>query len=633
MSNRYKSKLLNLEKISENDIKFNIPIYQRLYVWKDEQVKRLLEDTHNAFLENENKDYFLGGVIVVSNDDRYDLIDGQQRFTTLWLIAKYLKNNLEPFLNNRIHFSIRDNANKYFQEEYIDMLDDKGELSNIKNAIKTIDKFFETNESKHRNIEFAKFIFKKIQLVFTTVPQNIDLNKLFETINSGGVQLQHHELLKAEMLKQIVDNKERAIYAKMWDTCAFMDNYIENNLSVTLNCSKTDIYSGLYKEQNDLKNVDKVKDFIIKRRTKTETNDKKSLNDILNTCAIKENPEVNERENEFKVKSIISFSMLLLHSLRIYFKKNQLKDIKRIKEKELLNIFYNKESEYGIFSLNEDSVKNFINLLWDIRYAFDENIIKWVSVEDNSDELHHICKMRENKSSPSPSLQRDNDEVETIKPLSLLQSMLYHTQEVTTHYWLTPVLMHLIQDNKDNTKYLQNMDNYLFFSDNGGDLRERTWNILNADINFKMSIKDINIDEKKGVGFPHYLFYKIEYILWLLTNYKNNDFYFRAKNSVEHIEPQTEDDDKKQNENWSGDLLDTFGNLALVSRERNSEFGNLTFKEKKVKFEAFKDSNQHLKMSLIYNNNVWTDDICKEHHDEIKKKVNEYIMRNFSHDK
>ena len=71
----------------------------------------------------------------------------------------------------------------------------------------------------------------------------------------------------------------------------------------------------------------------------------------------------------------------------------------------------------------------------------------------------------------------------------------------------------------------------------------------------------------------------------------------RAKNSVEHIEPQTKDGEKNQEIQWTGDYLNSFGNLALVSRERNSEFGNLTFKEKKAKFHAYKDENQHLKMS------------------------------------
>src|SRR5574344_735906 len=142
MSNNYNSILVTLkelvdgskDKALEADIKFNIPIYQRLYVWKEEQVKKLLEDTFNAFKKHPNNDYYLGGVIVVKNGDRYDLIDGQQRFTTLWLIAQQLQEDFIPFLKDRMHFSIRDHANQFFKRTGIidDEKDINDELKNIK---------------------------------------------------------------------------------------------------------------------------------------------------------------------------------------------------------------------------------------------------------------------------------------------------------------------------------------------------------------------------------------------------------------------------------------------------------------------------------------------------------------------
>ena len=92
MSNtEYISTKVTLSKIVEEKIFFNVPIYQRLYVWKQAQINTLLEDLENAFLANDDK-YFLGGVMTVRNDNLYDLVDGQQRFTTLWLICNVLKN-------------------------------------------------------------------------------------------------------------------------------------------------------------------------------------------------------------------------------------------------------------------------------------------------------------------------------------------------------------------------------------------------------------------------------------------------------------------------------------------------------------------------------------------------------------
>ena len=96
----YKSQLITLKDIVDNNQCFTIPIYQRLYVWGDEQVKKLLNDLWKHFNDNPNKDYFLGGVIVLEKNRRFELIDGQQRFTTLWLLGRELKRELEmPFAN------------------------------------------------------------------------------------------------------------------------------------------------------------------------------------------------------------------------------------------------------------------------------------------------------------------------------------------------------------------------------------------------------------------------------------------------------------------------------------------------------------------------------------------------------
>ena len=81
------SNLINLQEVVEKNYFFNIPIYQRLYVWEDAQINTLMEDISTAF-EDGKEIFFLGGVLVVENEDMdngtiFDLIDGQQRFTTL----------------------------------------------------------------------------------------------------------------------------------------------------------------------------------------------------------------------------------------------------------------------------------------------------------------------------------------------------------------------------------------------------------------------------------------------------------------------------------------------------------------------------------------------------------------------
>ncbi len=73
---------------------FYIPSYQRGYRWSETEVVRLLDDIY----QNGKKNYCLQPVVVRKKEDRYELIDGQQRLTTLYLIYKYMK-NVNPFFN------------------------------------------------------------------------------------------------------------------------------------------------------------------------------------------------------------------------------------------------------------------------------------------------------------------------------------------------------------------------------------------------------------------------------------------------------------------------------------------------------------------------------------------------------
>ena len=76
-------------------------------------------------------------------------------------------------------------------------------------------------------VKLGTFIRDRVQLVLTLVPANTDLNKLFEVINNRGVQLQHHEILKARLLALLPDSAEREAYGQMWDACSFMGAYVE----------------------------------------------------------------------------------------------------------------------------------------------------------------------------------------------------------------------------------------------------------------------------------------------------------------------------------------------------------------------------------------------------------------------
>ncbi|SHM54781.1 DUF262 domain-containing protein [Flavobacterium xanthum] len=634
------STLITLKEVEENQFFFNIPIYQRLYVWEEDQIKTLLEDIETAFSDGKEL-FYLGGVLVVKNDTLdngkvYDLIDGQQRFTTLWMISIIFGGDLTPFVErnekqksrHRVTFAIRDDIYLFFKE-YINNITVKGATSQIVNALSLITKFKEQFdlEQAGKSLEIATFINEKVKLIFTEVPFQTDLNKLFEIINNRGVQLQHHEILKSQLINKIPSD-ERLKYSHIWDACSYMESYIEKNIRDIAKIRIQDLYENNPSKEGEEKLAKPSNLLDVINSIQNDSFSSLSLSYILNSSETYEqqtSSDIDEYEAD-EVRSIISFPMLLQHTLRIFLAEKEENDIPKILDKELLKIFTN---SFFTPDRKDTDIKSFIELLWSVRYLFDKHIIKWVRQEDS--ETHLICKLEKYESKNNYYLRRRQPT--TNEGEALLQSMLYHSQQITTHYWLTPYLNYLLKHNGQNGyNYLKKLDNHLFCSSVQGSLSSRTREfIINEDYETNLSteilkIKDAN--DALGVAFPHYWFYKLEYILWEKFSSTKGDrwkyFKMTAKNSVEHISPQTQ---KTTDTNTvTEEMLNNFGNLSLVSRSINSEYSNLPFNEKK---QRFVNNNRikldSLKMDLIYENDSWNNEIAIRHQNEMEIIINDYL--------
>lgn len=241
-----------------------------------------------------------------------------------------------------------------------------------------------------------------------------------------------------------------------------------------------------------------------------------SLKSILDSeesfASVDEQEEIDDYNSD-RVRSIITFPMLLQHVLRIHLAHDGRDDIDKVLDKDLISIF---EKHWLNGSPNADEIKEYIKLLWEIRYLFDKHIIKWVEVDKG--EVHSIRRLRINKSSVGNknymTLMRETTDAEPA--FAMLQSMLYHSQQMTTHYWLTPLLSYLWYEGaKSAHVYLKYLDNYLLCAFDNAPLIERTRKFLD---NFWCSDDELDVkealDEDLGTKFSHYWFYKLEYILW-----------------------------------------------------------------------------------------------------------------------
>lgn len=644
--------LLTLDDVISERYFFNIPLYQRLYVWSKEQIQTLLSDIWDA-CDEDKEVFYLGGTLVIertvtepnATHKLYDLIDGQQRFTTLWLISIAWKKSLADYrfeetnsgYRHRIAFSIRPQVKQFFDAEFSNETVHFEETRCLQDALKEIRNFPNNHKQEGGSAidldKFTRYIREKVKLVFTQVPDNTDLNKLFEVINNRGVQLQHHEILKAKLLGKL-QAEERERYAQLWDACSYMNDYVEKNLCNASGLKMLEIielfdFQASKTDGEDLANATKVLKAL--KRLKVKSDD---LN--LTLAAILESDddfELTKSEDNIedypaeRVRSIISFPMLLQHVLRIFLAHNDRPDISKILDKELISIF-----EKHWLTANPPSteeVKAFIELLWEIRYRFDKHIIKWVEVEGG--EVHAIRHLRINKSGRGSNSSLMRDTTDSKPEFALLQSMLYHSQQMTTHYWLTPLLYFIWYEGPKNAcAFLQYLDNYLLCAFNEKPLVERTRWFLDEFWCFAEEGLDVSeaLNEILGTNFAHYWFYKLEFILWYQMKDKMGNrwksFRMTAKNSVEHISPQKPE--KFDSNKVSKDILNSLGNLSLVSRSINSEYSNKPYSEKRARFiEKNREVADSLKMDIIYKNETWNDDLAITHQQEMIKAFSTYF--------
>ncbi len=650
----FNSEILCLKDVSEYN--FSIPTYQRPYVWGDEQLKTIIDDFYKAYQQNRDEAYYISTIITKDEEDTNgenlsELIDGQQRFTTLWLIAlvvsKLLKNSetenseIENFLKKddkdklRLSFEIRTEVYDYLhyllednqqaKDKVVKDFESYPYLKNITKAVTSIEGFLtdallEKNSGSSFDNElknFGDFIYSKVFFIKNTTPPNTDLNKLFSTINNSGVQLEQSDIVKANLLKVIGDKK--VLYSKIWETCENMNNHFERNARTSFPAS-------------DWENIDLTKFVKFSAETFEPSADQSDTREEDANCFIIEeldinavpfnektdenkNENENERESEeIYCRSIISFEQLLLHTYRIHRKIEMKEDFEgTFHANRLIEVFKNLETSCS------DEVKRFFILLWKVRYLFDRYIIKWVSDTNTKNETLEIVNFTRNENSYYS--RTPDGKSNTL----MLQSVLYFTGDYLRQYWLSSYLCYLCENHNNATpncekhlSQLECIDNIFSLTKNLTD-KELSWKMMNQTDDFE---SDFNIEEylkeANGTGFKHYWFYKLEYILWKNWEKKEDsrfkNYRITSKNSIEHIYPQTPENGENQLE---GNLLHSFGNLVLLSVSQNSEYSNNSVSVKKVMFNDKKDTYDTLKSYYIFNNDAWNKDAIDNHRCEM----------------
>ena len=629
-------RILDDETLFDKEVHYVIPRYQRAYAWEDKEIVQLIDDINDSV-----GNYYIGSLVVAKVKDKvetYEVVDGQQRLTTLYLLLHYLfsRDGQVGEVGKTLSFDCRPNSN-YTLEHIQDLLPDAKSLvddedrleQSILNGLKAIDQKFRTGDA----IDVDAFVerLKMVILYRIEVPEHTDLNRYFEIMNTRGEQLEQHDILKAKLMGYLPKRKEREFFSRVWSACSDMTGYVQMHFA---KAEREEIfgdkwssdklsgswshYAGCLKMGQRADKELSVKD-IVKPSFRIETADGVQEGD----------------KTPIRFDSIIGFPHFLLHVLRVFLRVENVSLSKGsglgslLDDKRLL-ADYNKViacGQMGAKPIKENEAsfaRKFILFLLRSRFLFDQFIIKREYAGDDQDGVWSLKKLcasgAGSKKRPyyvNTSLCYPNEWEKTYAPRNkeclMIQSALRvsYTSPKVMH-WITELLVWLF----DNETVLPKLT----------DEAERI-----AAEAVQEGFLDGG-DHALGVQTPHIVFNYLDYLLWKEDKSKDKkytDFVFEFRNSVEHWYPQHPSEGTF--EVWDG--RDTFGNPCIISRSVNSKFSNLSPESKMKSYERMvkKGSLKLRRMGEIIktksSNQDWRDRACQEHEKEMISILEENIRK------
>ena len=211
--------LLETKLVGEIEGTFYVPSYQRGYRWGEDEVLRLLNDVYT----NGKKNYCLQPVVVRKSNDSYELIDGQQRLTTLYLIYRYMK-NVNPFFSDpafNLIYETREHSEDFLRSIDLNRREENIDFWFIANAYETIKTWFE-EDMQIRVLHVFEYFKEDVKIIWYEVGENEDAISLFTRLNIGKIPLTSAELVKAMFLSS--DNNDRPDREKQEEISLQWDN-------------------------------------------------------------------------------------------------------------------------------------------------------------------------------------------------------------------------------------------------------------------------------------------------------------------------------------------------------------------------------------------------------------------------
>ena len=606
---------------SQETKKYVIPVYQRNYAWEEDEITNLIKDVYDSCRKNPKAPYYIGTLVTYKRgDDEYEVIDGQQRLTTIYIILIAL--GIKDF-RNRLTYGARK-----VSASTIDNLKNYPKLGNdvdsgIRNGYKYADKAINAIISMCERQAFEQYFLHNVHIIHYSVPKDVDLNHYFEVMNSRGEQLEKHEIVKSTLSQYLKNKKELATFSRVWEACSDMNIYIQQALP-----DDSVFGYNLHKFKIDGFNAIPVQD---------ESEGKDTIMNLLQNPISRIEDSINIEQND-KFQPIIDFPNFLLIVLKVT--RMELGNFNPLEfsldDKELLNEFL---KALKSISDKAEFAKHFAFNLLKAKFYLDNYIVHHSLNDkelsgDNPWKLQYYFLETKKRRYPKNLTTTQDVQKELVHLLSMFEVSFTPKQRKN---YLFYCMMYLFKNeertDREYLEFLQNLADKYFYDVylNKECLNERNQPGPNAFDNTLLVDGELDVDEiglegvnykevfkgiyKQGkVDIPLFVFNYTDYILWkkyadALRGNKTkkgsrsrseffeelgcsdfeldsfNNFYFsRTRKSLEHYYPQAKAGDGKPLNTTD---INCFGNFAMIGAEANSSGSNW---DPKTKLDHYSDS-------------------------------------------
>ena len=604
-----------------NEDSYAIPLYQRNFAWTYDEIEQLLNDVADAFQEK-RENYYIGTLVVNEENGIFKIIDGQQRTTALNLIALALKHEFGFNRLNAVNLTFparkksNENIQKLFTKQKISENDENELTRGYRHAYDALKKVLE--ERQFESQSFFNYLFDKVIIFRSLLPNDLDLNLYFERFNSRGEQLEAHEILKAQMMDKFGEDQEMAQkFARIWDACAEFDKPVLKAFQIRSRPNNPDeegekIFGREYanfklQEVFDKIGVDKV-----------ET---KSLLEAISEDKSERGRAVSKESDISNYTTVIDFPTFLFQVFFIMEGSNET----TFDDKKLLKIF-------EIERRDREWVQQFGQLLLTMKHIFDTLIVKNVQLENETEwqikrGQYETYQRNENGGWKYVRINFQKNTFDNLhKNIIHLQSMFAVTFTANRDSrWLYEILQFLFN-------HIEELNDQEF----GAQFKDFLEKMAVRYAEERLFAEDGSI--KKYGDIPVYAFNFVDYVLWknraeLEKEYKDikfDNFKFAYRRSIEHWFPQNPNGHDGESQ-LPAEFLHSFGNLCIITDSQNSKFGN-SYPEAKLK-QWEKEGifyRQSLKLQMMaeitkQKDSGWEADQIKGLEKEILPMVNQFI--------